>query len=98
MGLRFVEILLDHLRLHFERQPEEDVDVLEAREASDDEFEAKHQALTTIYRTAQKAGGQSAAMVRPGVAATECARAEYQPLIHGSMVENGAKLSHHWTK
>ena len=49
--LNGVEILLDHLRVHFERQPDEEACVLETKEASDDELEAKHQeavALTTI--------------------------------------------------
>ena len=46
-----VEILLNHLRVHFERQSDEEACLLKAKEAADDELEAKHQeavALTTI--------------------------------------------------
>ena len=62
-----VEILLDHLRVHFERQPDEEACVLEAKEASDDELEAKHQeavALTTILRVWSRMGRRYPVMGR----------------------------------
>ena len=84
-----VEILLDHLRWHFEpidvsrqgrvaddfvgdfeRQPDEEVDVLEAKEANDDELEAKHQeaaAMMTITEP-RKEEVDRTPLVKPGLA------------------------------